>query len=157
MVHVDDLGVEPVQDRVPFLIGGHGKRVVELAAQHADIFQFTGLEMAPDGEVSAGGFGLADLVHRAEWLTAAAGDRDAEIERSALVQFTAVGDDAPAAADLVERFGFDERTIAESPFVLTGSVAEIVEKIERVRELLGITHYVVRDPAGFAPVVDALR
>ena len=156
-IQVDDLGVEPVQARVPFLIGGHGRRVVELAAQHADIFQFTGLKMSADGSISPAGFGVDDLVQRAEWLAAAAGDRDAQIERSALVQFTAVGDDAPAAADLVERFGLDERTIAESPFALGGSVAEIGEKIESLRERLGITHYVVRDPDGFAPVVQALR
>ncbi|MCU1361208.1 MAG: N5,N10-methylene tetrahydromethanopterin reductase, partial [Ilumatobacteraceae bacterium] len=40
---VDDLGIRPVQDHVPFLIGGHGPRVVAIAARHADIFQFTGL------------------------------------------------------------------------------------------------------------------
>ena len=43
-VHVEHLGVRPVQDRVPFLIGGHGRRVVELAGRYADIFQFTGLD-----------------------------------------------------------------------------------------------------------------
>ena len=155
-VHVDDLGVAPIQDRVPFLIGGHGRRVVELAAQHADVFQFTGLAMDADGGLTAGGFGLADLEQRSDWLTAAAGDRDADIERSALVQFTAVGDDVPSPRDLVDRFGLDERTIAESPFVLVGTVGAIVDKIERLRELLGITHYVVRDPDGFAPVLDVL-
>ncbi len=155
-VHVEDLGVETVQPHVPFLVGGHGRRVVELAARHADIFQFTGLEMGADGAITPAGFGLADLEERARWLSDAAGDRDAAIERSALVQLAAVGDDAPSPAELVERFGLDEETIAGSPFVLVGPVGAIVEKIERLRERLGITHYVVRDPEGFAPVVAAL-
>lgn len=155
-VHVDDLGIAPVQDRLPFLIGGHGRRVVRIAAEHADIFQFTGLTHGPDGSPSAGGFALADLVERSRWLADAAGDRDPAIERSALVQVCACGDEAPTTDDLVERLGLEPDVIDETPFVLSGSVEQVVDKIERLRETLGITHYVVRDPAGFAPVVDAL-
>ena len=42
-VHFHDIGIRPVQEHVPFLIGGHGRRVVGLAGRYADIFQFTGL------------------------------------------------------------------------------------------------------------------
>ena len=37
-----------------------------------------------------------------------------------------------------------------------GSLEQVIDKIERLREQLGISHYVVRDPEGFAPVVEAL-
>ena len=50
----------------------------------------------------------------------------------------------------------DADVLADTPFVLVGSVEEVVDKIERLREQLGISHYVVRDPDGFAPVVAAL-
>ena len=41
--------------------------------------------------------------------------------------------------------------------VLIGSAAEIVDKLVGLRERLGISHYVVRDADGFAPIVDELR
>ena len=155
-VHFDDIGMTPTQVRVPFLIGGHGRRVVRLAGQHADIFQFTGLTHGKDGAPRAGGFALSDIVERGRWLSEAAGDRDSSIERSALVQFAACGDLAPTASELAERFELDVGVIEESPFVLAGPVEEVVDKIGRLRERLGITHYVVRDAEGFAPIVDAL-
>ena len=156
-VHVGDLGIRPLQERVPMLIGGHGRRVVALAGQYADIFQFTGLTHGERGAPSGGGFAIEALLERSRWLSESAGERDADIERSALVQFTHVGDDAPSEEVLAERFQLPAEIIASSPFVLSGSVEKIVDQIERHRELLGVSHYVVRDPDGFAPVVEALR
>ncbi len=155
-IHFDDIGVAPLQARVPLLVGGHGQRVVKVAGKHADIFQFTGLTHGPDGAPSARGFGLHDLIERGRWLSEAAGERDGSIERSSLVQFTAFGDDIPPMSELTERFGLDKSVIDESPFILFGSIEQVIDKIERLRERLGITHYVVRDADGFAPIVDAL-
>ena len=45
----------------------------------------------------------------------------------------------------------------QTPFALSGSLEHVIDRIERVREQVGISHFVVRDPDGFAPVVDALR
>ncbi len=155
-IHVDDIGVTPLQDRVPFLVGGHGRRVVGLAGRHADIFQFTGLTHGTDGAPSAGGFAMADVIQRSRWLGEAAGDRNPAIERSSLVQFTSVGDATPPASELAELFELDVSVVEQTPFILSGSVEQIVDKIERLRDELAITHYVVRDPEGFAPVVDEL-
>jgi probable F420-dependent oxidoreductase len=155
-VHLDDLGVRPARPRVPFLIGGHGPRVVGLAARYADIFQFTGLSHGPDGKPSISGFALDALAERARWLAEAAGERDAEIERSALVQAIAIGQGDGPVDDLAARFSVDPQVVRESPFVLVGSVEQVVDKLERVREALGVSHYVVRDPDAFAPVVEAL-
>jgi probable F420-dependent oxidoreductase len=155
-VHIDDLGVTPVQHRVPFLIGGHGARVVRLAAAHADIFQFTGLTHGSDGTPGPGGFPLSQVAERGRWLTEAAGDRDASIERSALVQFTSCDDSRPPTSELADRFGVAADVVESTPFLLSGSVGQIVDKIERLRDQVGITHYVVRDAEGFAPVVEAL-
>lgn len=156
-LHLDKLGVRPAQAHVPFLIGGHGRRVVGIAARYADIFQFTGLTHGEGGRPSAGGFALDQVRPRAEWLTFDAGARDGEIERSALVQHVDVAADAHERIDgLAERFGVDRAFVEETPFVLAGSVEQVVDKIERLRSELGISHYVVRDAEGFAPVVDAL-
>lgn len=155
-IHFDDIGVTPTQQRLPFLLGGHGRRVVQLAGEYADIYQFTGLTHGKDGVPSAGGFSLTDLQQRSAWLSEAAGDRNAAIERSSLVQFVVCGNSAPKGVELADQFGVEASVIDETPFVLSGSVEQLVDKIERLREQLGITHYVVRDPDGFAPIVTAL-
>ncbi len=155
-VALDDLGVRPIQAHIPFLIGGFGRRMIELAAVHADIFQFTGLVDRPDGTMQITGFELAEVARRSEWLAEAAGQRGASIERSALVQFVHVGDDAPSAADIAGRFELDDRIVADSPFLLSGSVEQLVDKLERVRQATGISHYVIREPEQMAPVVSAL-
>ena len=51
---IDELGIRPAQIHVPFLIGGHGRVVVKLAARHADIFQFTGLTHGAGGAAEPG-------------------------------------------------------------------------------------------------------
>ena len=156
-IALESLGVRPARTHVPFLIGGHGPRVVALAGQYADIFQFTGLTHGAGGQPAPGGFALADLRQRAQWLTQAAGERDAAIERSALVQVLHVGAGAEQKRDeLVSQFGASRELLDETPFALVGSVGQLVDKLERLRAELGISHYVVRDAELFAPVVAAL-
>jgi probable F420-dependent oxidoreductase len=155
---LDDLGIRPAQGHVPFLVGGHGRRVIGLAARHADVFQFTGLTHGEGGRPSPGGFAIADVEQRARWLSDAAGERDARIERSVLVQVTDVADDASGRIDeMAARFRTEPGQLAATPFVLIGSVAQVVDELERLRERIGVSHVVVREAEGFAPVVDALR
>jgi hypothetical protein len=68
-----------------------------------------------------------------------------------------VGDGAPSTEQLAERYELPDEAIEDVPFVLVGSLEQIVDKLGRLRDTLGISHYVVRDPDNFAPVVDALR
>ena len=155
---VERLGVTPAQARVPILLGGHGPRVVALGGRYADIFQFTGLTHGPDGTPQPGGFAVADVAQRARWLEDAAGDRSGSIERSLLVQVGHVGADGPAVLErMAGQFGTDVAFLDESPFVLVGSVAQIVDKLGRLREQLGTSHVVVRDVEAFGPVIAALR
>ena len=67
-----------------------------------------------------------------------------------------MGHDVPSAADLAARFDVDESVLADTPFVLVGSVEQLVDKLQRLRERLGISHYVIRDAEAFAPVVAML-
>ncbi|MBI5090599.1 MAG: TIGR03621 family F420-dependent LLM class oxidoreductase [Actinobacteria bacterium] len=157
-IGVDDLGVRPAQAHVPFLVGGHGRRVVTTAARHADIFQFTGLTHGDGGRPSPGGFAIDDVEHRRDWLLEAAAGRADAIELSVLVQTTDVAVDAHARIDqLASRFGLDRDQLVETPFVLAGSVEQVIDEVERLRERLGVSHIVVREPESFAPVVAALR
>jgi probable F420-dependent oxidoreductase len=156
-VAVEDLGVRPAAEHVPFLIGGHGRRVVALAARYADVYQFTGLVHGEGGAPTPAGFGIDEVRQRAAWLAQAAGERSDAIERSVLVQMLHVGpggDDV--VADLGDRFGASPELLADTPFVLVGTVEEVVDKLERLREDIGVSHVVVRDAEQFAPVVAAL-
>jgi probable F420-dependent oxidoreductase len=158
-LHVSDLGIRPVQHHVPFLVGGNGARVVDVAGRLADIFQFTGLDHGPDGMPRASGFALEQVVRRAGWLHDAAGPRDEAIERSVLVQRVVVGDRDHVDAALRqagERTGLPRHVVEASPFLLFGSVAQIVDQLHKLREMLGVSHVVVREGATFAPVVAAL-
>ncbi len=155
-IDMPELGIQPVQEHIPFLVGGHGRRVVTLAGQHADIFQYTGLTHAEDGSPSGGGFAIEQVRQRAAWLADAAGDRSDMIERSVLVQLTAVGAEAHAETLATERLQQYRDIMDDTPFMLSGTLEQIIDKMERLREDLQISHYVVRDPEGFAPVVAAL-
>lgn len=156
-LRVENLGVRPEQAHVPILLGGHGRRVVEIGGRLADIFQFTGLTHGPDGAPEPGGFGIDAITERVRWLAEAAGDRDDTVERSALVQATSVGEGADRAIDqAAERLGITPAMLESTPFLLFGSVEQLVDELEARREKLGISHIVVRDAEGFAPVVAAL-
>jgi len=61
------------------------------------------------------------------------------------------------AEALAERLKVELDVPTDSPFVLVGSVEQIVDKIERLRERVGISHYVIREPEAFAPVVELLK
>ncbi len=156
-VAVTEMESRASQPHIPFLIGGHGQRVVALGARYADIFQFTGLTHGEGGKPGPGGFAIDQVIERSRRLTEVAGDRDDQIERSTLVQLAAVGPDALSSDVAGSRFGLDTDTIDGTPFVLIGSVQQIVDKLERLRQLIGISHVVLRDPDSFAPIVDQLR
>ena len=154
-IAVDDLGVRPARDHVPFLIGGHGRQVVELAARHADIFQFTGLVHGEGGAPTPGGFAIDEVRQRARWLDEGAGDRP--LERSVLVQALHLGPGADeVTAGLVERFGATPELLDATPFALIGSLEQVIDKLGRLRDALGVSNVVVRDAEQFAPVVAAL-
>jgi hypothetical protein len=55
-----------------------------------------------------------------------------------------------------ERLGLGREVVRSTRLLLFGSVAQVVEKLHAIREAVGISHVVVRDAKGFAPVVDAL-
>lgn len=157
-LEVDELGVRPAQAHVPILVGGHGRRVVGVAAANADIFQFTGLHHdAVSGAPSGAGFAIQHVERRLGWLRKAAGERFGDIELSALVQATHVGEGAAgAAAEFASRLGGDATLVEDTPFALIGSLDQVVAKLHELRARIGISHFVVRDPEGFAPVVEAL-
>jgi probable F420-dependent oxidoreductase len=152
----------PVQrPRPPILIGGNGPRLLTLAATEADIVGLTGVTFAAGGtRPELSGFRAGAVDERMRQLRAVAGGRADALELSALLQRVIVtGDRRGAAAELAQRWtALTVEDILGSPFVLLGSVDEMVAQLGERRARWGISYYVVFDDVAdaLAPVVERL-
>lgn len=152
----------PVQQpRPPILIGGNGPKLLSVAAQEADIVGLTGLGFPKGGaEVDVSGFKAASVDERVAWVRAEAGARFSELELNALVQRVVVTDDARGvAAELAERWpNVSVDDILETPYLLIGTVDEMVAALQARRERWGISYIVTHEPFlnALAPVVARL-
>ncbi len=146
--------------RVPLLVGGNGDRVLALAGRHADTAGLTGFTSGTGQTHSdLSHFTWAGLEERMAHVRDAAGDRADAVGFNVLVQRVAVGDRDAAVSSFAAATGDDPAMLRDSPFLLLGSVSEIVEQCERLRAL-GVTSVAAFDGRGaeqLAPVIDALR
>jgi probable F420-dependent oxidoreductase len=154
-------GLATVQERVPFLVGGNGDRVLRLAALEADIVGLVGFNSGT-GQVhdDLSHFTWEGLADRVALVRGEAGARFDDLELSVLVQGVTVTDDrAGAVATIAERFDRPPEVITDSPFLLIGSVSDIADQVRRLRDECGVTYMTVFEPAGadLAPVIDVLR
>ncbi|MBK9181145.1 MAG: LLM class F420-dependent oxidoreductase [Acidimicrobiales bacterium] len=156
-----DLRPRPVQrPHPPLLIGGGGRRVLSIAARHADIVgvnpRLHAGEIGPDALADA----TADAVDRkVGWVREAAGDRFDDLELNVLAFVAIVTDDPGPMAELVAGgMGLDPADVQGTPHVLLGSVEQIAETLHARRERWGFSYVVVQGDAmdGFAPVVARL-
>ncbi len=149
------------QSRLPILVGGNGADLLAHAGAHADIIGLQGLgRTQPDGHEHSVRWTVDHLDRQLDEVRAGAGERFDEIELNALVQLVTVTDDADAAlAEVAAMIGDGTTTdeLAEIPYVLTGSVDEIADKIVRCRDRWGITFFAVRMLDDFAPVIERVR
>ncbi len=151
----------PVQrPHPPILVGGGGRRVLELAAREADI---VGLNVSlPKGviDASAGPDATADATdQKLAWMREAAGDRFTELELHVRVHLTLVTDDRQGAAELLAAgFGLTPAQALRTPHALAGSVEEICATIVERRERFGISYLGIGLDAmdAMAPVVARL-
>ncbi|NND75037.1 MAG: TIGR03621 family F420-dependent LLM class oxidoreductase, partial [Ilumatobacter sp.] len=136
------------QDRLPILVGGNGDALLRHAARHADIIGLQGLGRThDDGHRHDVKWSTEHLDAQLACLRAAAGDRFDDLELNALVQVVDVTDDAAGAIEeLCARIdGLDPDELLTTPYVLIGTVGEIVEKLHACRERWGITYFAVRE------------
>lgn len=151
---------KPLQSPLPLLIGGGGRKVLELAGRHATI---VGLNpKLPNGviDAAAGPDSTAEATERKiGWIRDAAGDRFDQIELHTRIHLAAVTDDRQGMAEaLAAGFGLTVQESLETPHALCGTTDQIVEDLLVRRERFGIASIglsldVVDD---MAPVVAAL-
>ena len=89
----------------------------------------------------------------------AAGDRFDQLELNALAQVVQVTNDrSEALISVCARIeGVDPEHAADMPYLLVGTVDEIVEHIVRCDERWGITYFVVRELEEMAPIIAAMQ
>lgn len=145
----------------PIFMGGGGQRILTLAGREANIIGLH-LKANDDGTVDASERTEDALAQKVTWIRQAAGERFADIELSLLVVNVIVAQDQQQAALRFIREkgrpGTPTEQILANPYVLLGSVEQIVERIQRWREQFGISYLVVgwEDIKTFAPVVARL-
>jgi probable F420-dependent oxidoreductase len=149
--------------RPPILIGGNGRRLLTLAAREADIVGFSGLTFRKGGaappDLSA--WLVPGIDERVRLVREAAGEaRYALLELNVLVQLVVVTDDRRRSAEeLANRWEqLTPDDILHSPYILIGTVDEMVEDLQAYRDRWGFSYYVVHEPYmdAFAPVVARL-
>lgn len=132
---------KPLQSPLPLMVGGGGRKVLELAGRHADI---VGLNPRLPGGVIDASVGpdatAAATERKIGWIRAAAGDHFDALELQTRIHFVGVTDDREAMADAVaEGFGLSPDEALDSPHALCGTVEEIAEDLVARRERFGIS------------------
>lgn len=151
----------PVQrPHPPIIIGGGGRRILELAAREANI---VGLNIAlwsgridENAGPSATSAATADKLR---WLHDAAPERFASLELQVRVHLAMIHDDRQSIAEAVgPALGLSPEEALASPHALVGSRSEVIDQCQRWREDFGISMFGL--PADcmddFAPVVAEL-
>jgi probable F420-dependent oxidoreductase len=152
---------KPVQQPVPFFVGGGAPKILALAAREAQIVGInanlrSGTDSAPDVAQSMTPQATDQKVG---WVREAAGDRYDDLELQALVGFVHVTDDATRILEgIATAFDVTVDEARVAPPCLVGSEEEIVASLEARRERWQMSYHVIDDTAidTFAPIVARL-
>jgi probable F420-dependent oxidoreductase len=150
----------PVQTpRPPIMVGGGGRRILQLAGQRADIvsinFNNRSGGITQDSVVSS----TADETHRKlAWVREGAGDRFADLELEIAAYFVAVDGEGGAVERLTSDLKLPAAELQTFPHALIGSVGEICDELQRRRDEFGFSYITIGDSVleSFAPVVAKL-
>ena len=152
----------PVQrPHPPIVISGNGRRLLTLAAREADIVGLSGITFRRGGTApDISSWKASGISERLQLVREVSGDRYARLQLNVLVQRVVVTDDRREAAEELAshwtQLTPDE--ILQSPYVLIGSVNQIIEDLQSRRERWDISYFTVFETYAdaLAPVVAQL-
>ncbi|HXY94294.1 MAG TPA: TIGR03621 family F420-dependent LLM class oxidoreductase [Acidimicrobiia bacterium] len=146
------------QRRPALLVGGNGDRVLGIAAEEADIVGFTGLgRTRADGQHHDLEWSDDQIDAKVALVRACAGKRLDDLELNLLVQQITITEDRRAAVEqTAARVDGDPEVMLAAPYMLVGTVDEIVEQIHEARDRWGFTYFVTRSLDPTARVIDAI-
>jgi probable F420-dependent oxidoreductase len=142
--------VEPAPAGPPrILVGGGGRRLLGVAARHADIVGIN--PSLPEGRVTkdtARDLAPERLREKVRWLREAAeraGRDPGALELNSLVFVVALTDSPRGLREaLARQSGMSVEQVADCPMFLTGPASEIRERLEKRREETGISYVVIQ-------------
>lgn len=144
----------------PLLIAGWGRRLLTLAAAHADIIAFAGASANREGKLE----GLADidaLAERVEFVRAALGERVGKVDFNILVQLVAITDDRQGLLERLRPYAptLTLEQLGQLPTLLVGTAKQIAEQLRANLERFGLNYITVLEHnlETFAPVIELLR
>ena len=152
----------PVQrPHPPIIIGGNGLRLLTLAAKEADTVNLTGITFTQGGTVpDMSGWKVAGIDERMRMVREAAGQRFGRLELSAQIQRVIVTERRREAAEELQRNWkqLSVEEILEAPYVLIGTVDEMVEALHARRDRWGLSFFVTFESylETLAPIVARL-
>jgi len=161
--HVTDLdgAPTPVQQPIPFLVGGGGPKVLALAAREAQIVGINANLRSGDGTSPDAAQSLtpAETDKKIAWVREAAGDRFDDLELQTLVGFVHVTDDPKGILEgIAGAFGVSADEARLAPPCLVGTEDDIVASLEERRARWQISYHVIDENFVdvFAPIVARL-
>lgn len=133
----------PVQrPHPPLLLGGGGRRMLQLAGRRADIVGINIDLRAGVIDASAGPNATVDATdEKIGWVRDAAGDRFDEVELQVRIHLAMVTDDRAGVAEtMAPALGLTPAAALETPHALVGTSDEIVDQLVARRERWGISY-----------------
>jgi probable F420-dependent oxidoreductase len=152
---------KPVQQPVPFFVGGGAPKILALAAREAQIIGINANLRSGDGTSPDAAKSMTPQAteEKVGWVRDAAGDRYDDLELQALIGFVYVTDDANRILEgIANAFGVSVEEARLAPPCLVGTVDDIVASLEERRERWQMSYHVIEDSAieAFAPIVERL-
>lgn len=160
ITNYDGLPKPAQQPHPPIFVGGGGRKLLTLAARHADIVGFT--PAARTGEITteqARETLPTTWTQKFAWVREAAGDRSDDLELQIRYFFAAISDDRRGLAEAAApAFGISADEALESGVALVGTVDECCDLLVQRREEWGVSYVAFGDDQfeAFAPVVARL-
>ncbi|SFP84603.1 TIGR03621 family F420-dependent LLM class oxidoreductase [Amycolatopsis rubida] len=147
------------QPRPPLLIGGHGDRVLTMAARRAEIVSFIGAEFRPEhGRMVVADHGA--MAERTSFVRRAAAQRAEDAEFNVLCKATLLTNNRRAGAESLRHYGpqLSVDQLLEVPTLLIGTAQQIAEQVREHREVLGISYFTVLEQSmeAFGDVIELL-
>jgi probable F420-dependent oxidoreductase len=156
------VGPLPIQrPHPPIVISGNGRRLLMLAAREGDIVGLSGISFRRGGTApDISGWKMSGVDERIRLVREVSGDRYEQLELNVLVQRVVVTNDrSRAAEELASHWRqISSAEILQSPYVLVGSVDQIVDDLQTRRERWGMSYFTIFEPyiSAFAPAVARL-